>query len=60
MTGTDGKTSTCHLIANCLTMLGKKVGIISTEGNGVYPRLKRTSYTTPRNDILYKEFKSKN
>ena len=58
VTGTDGKTSTCHLIANCLTMLGKKVGIISTEGNGVYPRLKRTSYTTPRNDILYKEFYS--
>ena len=58
VTGTDGKTSTCHLIADSLTMLGKKVGIISTEGNGVYPRLKHTSYTTPRNDLLYKEFES--
>ena len=56
VTGTDGKTSTCHLMANCLTGLGKKVGIVSTEGNGVYPRLKASSYTTPRGDILYKIF----
>ena len=56
VTGTDGKTSTCHFIADSLTSLGKKVGIISTEGNGVYPRLKHIGYTTPRNDLLYKEF----
>ena len=56
VTGTDGKTSICHLIADSLTSLGKKVGIISTEGNGVYPRLKNIGYTTPRNDLLYKEF----
>ena len=58
VTGTDGKTSTCHLIADSLTKLGKKVGIISTEGNGVYPRLKHSSYTTPRSDLLYKIFDS--
>ena len=56
VTGTNGKTSTCHLIAECLTLLGKRVGIISTEGNGVYPKLKKSKYTTPRSDILYKEF----
>ncbi|MDG2159143.1 MAG: UDP-N-acetylmuramyl-tripeptide synthetase [Gammaproteobacteria bacterium] len=56
ITGTDGKTSTCHLLANSLSKLGKKVGIISTEGNGIYPRLKPSSYTTPRSDILYKLF----
>ena len=56
VTGTDGKTSICHFIADSLTSLGKKVGIISTEGNGVYPRLKHIGYTTPRNDLLYKEF----
>ena len=56
VTGTNGKTSTCHIIAECLTLLGKKVGIISTEGNGVYPKLKQSKYTTPRSDILYKEF----
>ena len=58
VTGTDGKTSTCHLIADSLTKLGKRVGIISTEGNGVYPRLKHSNYTTPRSDILYKIFDS--
>ena len=58
VTGTDGKTSTCHLIAESLTKLGNKVGLISTEGNGVYPRLKHSNYTTPRNDILYKTFDS--
>ena len=56
VTGTDGKTSTCHFIAESLTKLGNKVGLISTEGNGIYPRLKRTGYTTPRSDILYKTF----
>jgi len=56
VTGTDGKTSTCYLIADSLTKLGKKVGIISTEGNGIYPRLQESSYTTPRSDILYKIF----
>jgi UDP-N-acetylmuramoyl-L-alanyl-D-glutamate--2,6-diaminopimelate ligase len=58
VTGTDGKTSTCHLIADSLTKLGKRVGIISTEGNGVYPRLQYSSYTTPRSDLLYKIFDS--
>ena len=58
VTGTDGKTSTCHFIADSLTALGKKVGIISTEGNGVYPSLKRIGYTTPRSDLLYEAFDS--
>ena len=56
VTGTDGKTSTCHLIADSLTALGKKVGIVSTEGNGIYPRLKNIGYTTPRSDLLYQAF----
>jgi UDP-N-acetylmuramoyl-L-alanyl-D-glutamate--2,6-diaminopimelate ligase len=60
VTGTDGKTSTCHLIADSLTALGKKVGIVSTAGNGIYPRLKNIGYTTPRSDLLYKEFDSFN
>lgn len=56
ITGTDGKTSTCHILANSLSKLGEKVGIISTEGNGIYPYLKSSGYTTPRGDILYKSF----
>ena len=56
VTGTDGKTSICHLIADSFTALGKKVGIVSTEGNGIYPRLKNIGYTTPRSDLLYQAF----
>ena len=56
VTGTDGKTSMIHLLAQSYIKLGKKVGVISTEGNGIYPILKKTSYTTPRNDLLFKFF----
>ena len=48
MTGTDGKTSLVHLLAQAYTAVGKKVGIVSTEGNGIYPRLYKSEYTTPR------------
>ena len=56
VTGTDGKTSLVHLLAQAYTAVGKKVGIVSTEGNGIYPRLYKSEYTTPRNDILFKYF----
>ena len=36
---------------------GKKIGIISSEGNGIYPRLNKSDYTTPRVDILFRYFK---
>ncbi len=53
ITGTDGKTSLAHLLAQTYTLIGKKVGLVSTEGNGVYPRLTKSIYTTPRNDLLF-------
>ena len=56
VTGTDGKTSIIHLLAQTYKLLGKRVGIISTDGNGIYPKLKKTIYTTPRSDILYRNF----
>jgi len=56
VTGTDGKTSLVHLLAQAYTAVGKKVGIVSTEGNGIYPRLYKSEYTTPRSDILFKYF----
>jgi len=56
ITGTDGKTSMIHMLAQAYKLLGKKVGIISTEGNGIYPNFKKSIYTTPRNDLLYKCF----
>ena len=46
VTGTDGKTSLVHLLAQAYTAVGKKVGIVSTEGNGIYPRLYKSEYTT--------------
>ena len=57
ITGTDGKTSQLHLLAQSLHLSGKKIGIISSEGNGIYPRLNKSDYTTPRVDILFRYFK---
>ncbi len=34
ITGTNGKTSCCHWIAQCLTGLGKKTALVGTLGNG--------------------------
>jgi len=58
ITGTDGKTSLAHLLAQTYTLIGKKVGLISTEGNGVYPRITKSIYTTPRSDLLFNFFSS--
>tara|TARA_Y100000996_G_C22553071_1_gene654477 strand:+ start:2057 stop:3445 length:1389 start_codon:yes stop_codon:yes gene_type:complete len=59
VTGTDGKTSTVNYLAQSLSneIIKKRVGIISSSGNGVYPTLKKTAYTTPPSHILYKNFK---
>jgi len=54
ITGTDGKTSQLHLLAQSLHLCKKKIGVISSEGNGIYPRLSKTNYTTPRIDVLFK------
>jgi UDP-N-acetylmuramoyl-L-alanyl-D-glutamate--2,6-diaminopimelate ligase len=37
ITGTNGKTSVAHWIAQCLTQLGRKTAIIGTVGNGFPP-----------------------
>tara|TARA_Y100000741_G_scaffold152128_1_gene114815 strand:+ start:492 stop:1916 length:1425 start_codon:yes stop_codon:yes gene_type:complete len=63
VTGTDGKTSCVHLLAQSLEYLGKTIGIISSEGNGEYNNLKKNIYTTPPPHILFKyfsEFRKKN
>ena len=56
VTGTDGKTSLSHLLAQSLTYLGRSVGIISSEGNGIYPHLKKNMYTTSPAHILFEYF----
>jgi len=56
VTGTNGKTSTVLLLAQSITNLKKKVGVISSEGIGLYPLLKKNDYTTPPIDVVYKNY----
>ena len=56
ITGTNGKTSSILLLAQSLTHLKKKVGVITSEGCGLYPSLDSNEYTTPPIDIIYKYY----
>ncbi len=56
ITGTNGKTSSVLLLAQSLTYLKKKVGVITSEGCGIYPALDDSDYTTPPIDIIYKYY----
>lgn len=46
VTGTNGKTSTSHLLAASLTALEHKSAILGTLGNGVYGALTESTHTT--------------
>lgn len=47
ITGTNGKTSCSHFIAQALHELHSSCGVIGTLGNGIYGRIKSGSLTTP-------------
>ena len=47
VTGTNGKTSCTHWIAQCLDGCGRKSGIIGTLGNGILGALESSARTTP-------------
>ncbi|MDO8465472.1 MAG: UDP-N-acetylmuramoyl-L-alanyl-D-glutamate--2,6-diaminopimelate ligase [Gallionella sp.] len=47
ITGTNGKTSTCHWIAQALNEAGKKCALIGTLGNGFVDGLQPGANTTP-------------
>ena len=47
ITGTNGKTSTCHWIARALNDAEKKCGLMGTLGNGFPDALETTANTTP-------------
>jgi UDP-N-acetylmuramoyl-L-alanyl-D-glutamate--2,6-diaminopimelate ligase len=47
ITGTNGKTSCTHFLADCLQQLGQPCGVMGTLGNGVYQQLKPSVLTTP-------------
>ncbi|PWT71095.1 MAG: UDP-N-acetylmuramoyl-L-alanyl-D-glutamate--2,6-diaminopimelate ligase [Proteobacteria bacterium] len=47
VTGTNGKTSCSHWIAQSLGRLGRRTGVIGTLGNGFPGRLATATHTTP-------------
>jgi len=47
ITGTNGKTSCCHWIAQVLNALGRKTALVGTLGNGFAGALQPTLNTTP-------------
>lgn len=47
VTGTNGKTSTTHYIAQLLHLLGEKAAVIGTVGNGLWGALTEGERTTP-------------
>ncbi|WP_119343273.1 UDP-N-acetylmuramoyl-L-alanyl-D-glutamate--2,6-diaminopimelate ligase [Facilibium subflavum] len=46
VTGTNGKTTVSHYIAQLFCLLGEKTAILGTTGNGIYPKLETSSHTT--------------
>ncbi len=50
VTGTNGKTSTVQLLAQALTLAGRRAGSIGTLGAGLHGQLKEGERTTP--DVL--------
>jgi UDP-N-acetylmuramoyl-L-alanyl-D-glutamate--2,6-diaminopimelate ligase len=55
ITGTNGKTSTCQYVAQSLDFLGKRCGIIGTNGQGLWGALQETLNTTPDVVRLHRE-----
>ncbi|MHA7880941.1 MAG: UDP-N-acetylmuramoyl-L-alanyl-D-glutamate--2,6-diaminopimelate ligase [Saccharospirillum sp.] len=55
ITGTNGKTSTCQYIAQSLDFLGRRCGIIGTNGQGLWGALQETLNTTPDVIRLHRE-----
>ena len=47
VTGTDGKTSTCHFIAQCLNQVDRKSAFMGTIGLGIPGSLATATHTTP-------------
>lgn len=58
VTGTNGKTSTAHFIAQAWQRLGHKAGFIGTIGSGLVHKLKASSHTTPDAFSLQKTLQS--
>ena len=57
VTGTNGKTTTCHVIAQILKKCDKKVGVIGTNGVFFCGKELPCDLTTPDADFLHRTFK---
>ena len=47
VTGTNGKTSCCHFLAQSLAYVNKKVAVLGTVGNGIWGEQTQGQLTTP-------------
>lgn len=47
ITGTNGKTSCSHFVAQAMSRLGQKTAVIGTTGNGFVDALQAATHTTP-------------
>ncbi|MBQ9710205.1 MAG: UDP-N-acetylmuramoyl-L-alanyl-D-glutamate--2,6-diaminopimelate ligase, partial [Clostridia bacterium] len=56
ITGTNGKTSTCHIVRNILRFAGHKVGVIGTLGISYGSVIMAPELTTPDPIFLHKIF----
>lgn len=55
VTGTNGKSSVTHFIAQLLTALGQPCGLIGTLGYGLAGQMRTASHTTPDTLRLFRE-----
>lgn len=53
VTGTNGKSSCCHFLAQALDLSGRKCGIIGTLGYGLSGELREATHTTPNPVVLH-------
>jgi len=58
VTGTNGKTSCCHFLAQALQLNGKKCGVIGTLGYGLAGALQPATHTTPNPVVLQSQLRA--
>jgi len=57
VTGTNGKTSCCHLLSQALQLNGDKCGVMGTLGYGLPDALQVATHTTPNPVVLQSHLK---
>lgn len=57
ITGTNGKTSTAHLVSEMFSQIFSGCGLIGTLGSGTVGRLEKTTNTTPAALLLHQQMR---